>query len=126
MKLYRTKPVHSDKRGTIWDLHVGQTDAINYITFAEGAIRGNHVHENTAQGTHLLSGKLSVRVETSQGSYAFDMGPGDTILLAPGEAHAFKAIVPSRIITWESGPRAGEQYESDTKKLDHSMFGGSE
>jgi quercetin dioxygenase-like cupin family protein len=108
-----------DERGVIEDILPGPVDMVTRIFTREGAIRGNHVHEQTTQWTYVVSGGLHVvRVaEDWDKAVAHDYGPGDLILDHPGVAHAWRALEDTTVLVFTRGPRSGAAYESDTVRL---------
>lgn len=112
------KPNHTDERGAITDLLVTDDLAVTDITFTVGAIRGNHFHEETLQIDRVIEGKLLVKTDT----YEHEVSAGDTLTHYPGTPHAYKAILPSRIISICFGVRKGEDYSKDTYKLETPLL----
>lgn len=103
-----------DDRGIIEDLFGGKPiDAVTRITTAKGAVRGNHVHHETTQWTMVVKGRLLI----AGGCNRAEIGPGETATHWPGEAHAWKALEDTECLVFTRGPRAGENYESDTERL---------
>lgn len=109
-----------DERGIIEDILVTNTYSITRITFKKGAIRGNHYHNHTLQTDIVVSGKLlavhligknKIKNETA-------LVEGDTLTHEPTEAHAYKALKDSEMISICIGKRKGKDYEKDTFKLD--------
>jgi quercetin dioxygenase-like cupin family protein len=107
-----------DIRGAITDLVVGEITSVTHITFAEGAIRGNHYHKLTTQWKYILRGSLVMVTLGSEGKPKEVEGKaGDLFVSYPGEPHAMRAITSSEMIVITSGPRAGENYNDDTFNL---------
>lgn len=120
-----TEPQFVDARGKIVDLLVGERiDAITYITFAEGAVRGNHVHRETTQWTFVVKGRV-IYASQAEGAEAVQetLARGDFVVALPNEAHAFKALEDSDILVFTKGPRAGFDYEKDTIRLSPPLIG---
>jgi quercetin dioxygenase-like cupin family protein len=108
-----------DHRGVIQDLFDGQPVNVTYIRTMAGAIRGNHVHERTTQWTQILTGKLLM----AHGAYVCtEMGPGETMKHDPGDPHAWQAIEDTECLVFTRGPRAGENYEDDTIRLEEPLL----
>ena len=103
-----------DGRGVIQDL-LGPVDAVTRIFTKAGAVRGNHVHKLTDQWAYVVSGRLL----TALGPLApeFRM-PGDLFLEAAGLPHAWKALEDTTVLVFTKGPRSGEDYETDTERLE--------
>jgi oxalate decarboxylase/phosphoglucose isomerase-like protein (cupin superfamily) len=114
---------HCDPRGTIIDIFYKKS--INHgciITNTPGAVRGNHYHNKTIQYTYVISGKLtyySQPVDKSKPVEIFFAMPGDFIISDPLEIHAMKAGEEGcTFIAFAEGPRGGEDYETDTIRVD--------
>jgi hypothetical protein len=108
-------PAHSDDRGKITDLIVGDIDSVTMITFSKDSIRGNHVHSETTQWTYVVKGEIEAFSVDKLGlpvSCVFK--PGEMFVSLPSEPHAMRALIESEIIVFTRGPRSGQKYESDT------------
>jgi quercetin dioxygenase-like cupin family protein len=108
---------YEDARGVIQDWF-GPLDSVTHITTVKGAVRGNHVHLNTTQWTFVLSGRLLM----ANGLDECEVGPLETVTHRPGEPHAWRALEDTDCLVFTKGPRAGEQYESDTYRLDEPLL----
>lgn len=107
-----------DDRGTIEDLLVEPIDSVTRIFTKRGAVRGNHYHLQTTQWTYVLTGCLKV-----VGAYEKrTLGPGDLYKDEPGTPHAWKAVMDTDCLVFTRGPRSGDQYESDTYRLDEPLL----
>jgi quercetin dioxygenase-like cupin family protein len=106
-----------DERGVIQDW-LGKVDAVTRITTVAGAVRGNHYHEHTTQWTLLLKGSLIMASDKSK----VLMSPGQIIEHSPGMAHAWRAVTDSECLVFTKGPRSGEDYESDTIRLEEPLL----
>jgi quercetin dioxygenase-like cupin family protein len=110
-----------DARGVIQDL-LGPVDSVTWIATKKGAIRGNHVHHKTDQWTFVVSGRLlSVRGKGEPE----EVGEGTglrMILEAKGRPHAWKALEDTVCLVFTKGPRSGDQYESDTERLEDPLL----
>jgi quercetin dioxygenase-like cupin family protein len=51
-----------------------------------------------------------------------ELGPGEVIKHGPGDTHAWKALEDSDCLVFTRGPRSGEDYESDTYRLDEPLL----
>lgn len=120
MKLSKAYLGDQDERGSIFDIVLDDAiGAVGHVSFTQGAIRGNHIHERTTQWNYVVSGSLSVVVRDANGVLdEFQIQPGDLLKVDPGEAHAFQALSPTHIVVFTMGPRAGKEYESDTYRLE--------
>ena len=113
----------TDERGTITDIFYARN--MNHgciITNAPGAVRGNHYHKLTTQYTLVLSGTLtyySRAVDSYDPAQTFVAGHGDMIISEPGEIHAMRTGEHGcTFLAFAEGPRGGEDYESDTYRVD--------
>jgi len=114
---------HTDERGTITDMFYARD--MNHgciITNQPGAVRGNHYHKLTTQYTLILSGTLtyySKHIDSDEPVQTFVAGHGDMIISEPGEIHAMRTGEHgSTFLAFAEGPRGGEDYESDTYRVD--------
>ena len=105
---------HADARGTILDLVVEQIDAITEITFAEGAIRGNHFHKETTQWTYVVYGEIEAFTILNGLVLSGTFKSGELFVSKPQEPHEMKAKTSSKILVFTKGPRSGESYHTDT------------
>jgi dTDP-4-dehydrorhamnose 3,5-epimerase-like enzyme len=119
---------HTDERGTITDLFYART--INHgciITNEPMAVRGNHYHKLTTQYTLVLNGTLnyySKTVDSDEPVQKFVAGHGDMMISEPGEIHAMRAGEHGcTFIAFAEGPRGGEDYESDTYRVESIIAG---
>jgi hypothetical protein len=114
--------VHSDDRGTIADIFYRAT--INhgcYITSTADAVRGNHYHKLTTQYTFITRGVCEYWTQPSDLSIPATMTllvPGMLAVSEPYEIHAMRMGKDGcDMIAFASGPRGGEDYESDTTRV---------
>ena len=107
-----------DERGVIQDLFGGDPVNVTYIKTLAGAVRGNHVHRETTQWTLLVRGSLLM---ASNGRESL-MDEGEMLKHSPGDPHAWRAVEDSECIVFTRGPRAGENYEEDTYRLDTPLL----
>lgn len=110
---------YEDERGVIQDLLNEPIDAVTEIFTREGAVRGNHVHDETVQWAYVVSGRLWVanRKPGSESVVSRAHGPGDMICDQPGVAHAWKAFEDTVVLVFTRGPRSGTGYEDDVRRL---------
>jgi quercetin dioxygenase-like cupin family protein len=120
MAKLKVETAHADARGEIVDLLEGETiNAVTLVTFRAGAIRGNHYHKQTTQWNYLIAGSLRFLSQVPDGPIIETMiYPGDLVVSAPHERHAFVALEDSQLMVFTQGPRAGEAYETDTFRLE--------
>lgn len=119
---------HTDERGTITDMFYNK--AMNHgciITNEPGAIRGNHYHKLTTQYTLVLNGTLnyySKPVDSDEPVQMFVAGHGDMMISEPGEIHAMMTGAHGcTFLAFAEGPRGGEDYESDTYRVESIVSG---
>lgn len=103
-----------DERGVIQDLLDGPIDSVTRIFTRQGAIRGNHIHEHTTQWVYVVSGELLVAEGTEHRLH----GDGDFFEERKGLPHAWKAMSDCTVLVITRGPRSGQNYEMDTRRLD--------
>lgn len=109
-----------DHRGVIQDL-LGAVDAVTEIRTHKGAIRGNHVHDRTTQWTYIASGRMRIVTRDLEGTVRDRIyEPGEMAIEGPGVAHAWEAVEDCVCVVFARGPRAGQDYESDTRHLEGS------
>ncbi len=97
---------------------LGPVDAVTYIFTKCGAVRGNHTHYQTTQWTWVLSGKLLIVTENELGKQTHTYLPGQMAKEDPGVSHAWRALLDTECLVFTRGPRSGENYESDTHRLE--------
>jgi oxalate decarboxylase/phosphoglucose isomerase-like protein (cupin superfamily) len=118
----------TDDRGTITDIFykAGMNHAC-LITNTAGAVRGNHYHKHTTQYTYVLTGSMvyySKPVDSDGTPTEFLARKGDFIISPPNEIHAMKTTVDGcTFIAFAEGPRGGEDYETDTYRVDSIIPG---
>jgi quercetin dioxygenase-like cupin family protein len=119
---------HTDDRGSITDMFYSRN--INHgciITNAPKAVRGNHYHKLTTQYTLVLNGTLtyySKKLDSDEPVQSFVAGHGDMIISEPGEIHAMRSGEHGcTFLAFAEGPRGGEDYESDTYRVNSIVLG---
>jgi quercetin dioxygenase-like cupin family protein len=120
MQVQKIKPSFSDERGDIVDiLKQSVVEYATIITSKKGAVRANHYHKETFQYLYLMSGRMRVvaQMPDEQRSEVV-LETGDLIVNVPLERHAFEALEDSTMLVLTRGPRGGDNYESDTFRLD--------
>lgn len=120
MNIKRLKPAFSDSRGDI-------TDIVSSIPFehatiiysSNGVIRGNHYHKETIQYLYMIKGRMKcVSRMTGEEPIETIAETGDLIVSLPNESHAFKMLDHTTWLVLTRGPRGGQNYESDTYRLE--------
>lgn len=107
------KPNFTDERGTITDLFVNDEYSITHITFTDGAVRGNHYHENTTQIDFILKGRLLCNRDGLESQVT----QGHVITMSPKVKHAYRAYEDSEMLSICFGVRKGTDYEKDVIRL---------
>ena len=110
-----------DHRGVIQDL-LGPVDAVTEINTRAGAIRGNHIHQQTTQYTYVCQGELTAAWIEDDGVHEKTYGPGSLITERAGIPHAWRAETDCTVLVLTRGPRSGEAYESDTTRLERPIL----
>lgn len=109
---------HEDDRGVIQDL-LGKVDGVTEIFTRAGAVRGNHVHKETVQWTYVVSGRLFAAAQETPGvASGRVLEAGDLLEEPAGVPHAWKALEDTTVLVFTQGPRSGEAYETDTRRLE--------
>jgi quercetin dioxygenase-like cupin family protein len=110
---------YEDERGVIQDL-LGAVDSVTSIFTKKGEVRGNHYHRETDQWTYVVRGRLLVARGNQREEIRHD---GLRMLLEPkGMPHAWKALEDTLCLVFTKGPRSGENYESDTYRLEEPLL----
>lgn len=114
---------HRDDRGEITDLLVGErVDAVTLITSRAGVVRGNHYHKETVQWVYLLHGRIRVAARReAAAAEELEIHPGQLVRHDAMEAHSILALEDSTFLVFTKGPRQGEEYESDTFRIDEPL-----
>lgn len=111
-----------DERGTITDLLMGPIDSVTQIFTRAGAVRGNHIHENTTQWTYIVSGMLTLASQQGGRIRTTTALPGDLVCEPSAIPHAWRAEEDTIVLVFTRGPRSGENYEQDTVRLDKPIL----
>ena len=111
----------TDGRGTILPLTHGDAN-VQMIWSKAGALRANHYHKLTTQYTYILTGTIdyySKPVDSEEPANVITAGPGEFIISEPNEIHAWRTGPEGcTLIAFAQGPRGGEDYESDTIRVE--------
>ena len=124
MKIIKTEVSYKDKRGEIRDIltHI-PVEAITYITFAKEAVRGNHYHKKSIQYLYILSGSLMAYGQKEKGKIESKrVKVSNLVFHEANERHAFRALEPAEVLSFNFGPRRGFDYEKDTYRLDKKLI----
>lgn len=112
---------HEDERGVIQDI-LGPIDGVTEIFTKAGAVRGNHVHKETAQWAYVVSGRLLVVTQKDGYRRRHEYGPREMSEEPPGVPHAWKALEDTVTLVFTRGPRTGEGYEDDVVRLERPIL----
>jgi len=120
MKIIATEINHQDDRGSIMDLIEGANiNAVTFISFTRGAIRGNHYHKQTTQWNYVLRGKIKLVAQVgNETTEEAILEAGGFAVTEPMEKHALVGLEDSEMLVFTQGPRGGKEYESDTFRLE--------
>lgn len=115
--------VHSDLRGVIADVFYNAN--INHVAIINsnpGAIRGNHYHKESVQHMLITSGQLEYwykPLDSQEPVKMYLTKVGDLITTPAYEIHALKITENgNQFVVFSEGKRGGEDYESDTFRVD--------
>src|SRR5712664_596272 len=111
-----------DERGVIQDILAGPVDQVTEIFTRKGSVRGNHIHLETTQWTYIAYGSLRVAWVEDDGVHQKVYGPGSLITEAAGIPHAWQAEQDTMVLVFTRGPRSGEAYETDTRRLERPIL----
>jgi hypothetical protein len=110
-----------DERGRITDVFFrANINHVALITSIPHAIRGNHYHAQSIQHMYIISGSLEYWYQNdSMAKSSFtECLPGDVITSDKGEIHALKiGATGCAFMAFTEGVRGGEDYESDTFRV---------
>ena len=113
-----------DSRGKITDIiSKEKIDFVTIITNKKGSVRGNHYHKKTIQYLYVLEGSILVAAQFEGKKLEKKiLKEGDLLLNEPNEWNAIKSLEDNKLLVLTRGPRGGEDYESDTFKLDKPIL----
>ena len=114
-----------DKRGHIRDLFLEtEIKAVTEILSEKESVRANHYHNDTEQYNYVAYGSLTLAVRKNYDSEIIyhHFNEGSAFLIEKKEHHAIKFLEKTLLIVFTIGPRAGKEYESDTYRLEKSLF----
>ena len=120
MNIQKISPSFSDARGEIIDiLKSSIVEHATLITSKRGSVRANHYHKETFQYVYILEGRMRV-VSQMPGESTKEcvLVKGDLIVNEPLERHAFEALDDCTMLVLTRGPRGGDNYETDTFRLE--------
>ena len=100
MKIITSEVNHRDERGAIMDLiESANINAVTFISFKKGAVRGNHYHKQTTQWNYVLKGKIKLVAQVGDGSVEETiLGEGGFAVTEPMEKHALIGVEDSEML----------------------------
>tara|TARA_B100001996_G_C18388026_1_gene488021 strand:+ start:108 stop:512 length:405 start_codon:yes stop_codon:yes gene_type:complete len=112
-----------DKRGVIADIFYKKPlEHVALIKSEPNVIRGNHYHKETTQHMLITQGSLEYwykELNSKDSAKMILCKRGDLITTPPKEIHALKiGNEGNEFIVFSSGLRGGQDYESDTFRVD--------
>jgi quercetin dioxygenase-like cupin family protein len=124
IKVAKLEAVHTDDRGSIFDVLNKPVSHIGMITFKEGVVRARHYHHESTQYDYIVSGKLKLVVCLPDGSLKeeYILESGMTTEVPPGIVHAYKALEDSVMLDITTLSREDQGYEDDTARVDLNLF----
>jgi len=122
MILKKILPATSDERGSISDIfYQAEMQHASIIESTKaGVVRGNHYHKLTTQHVFVVKGKIRYwwqPVDRSQPPQSVIVEVNDLVTSPANEIHALEMLEPNTFIVFSSGPRGGQDYESDTFRV---------
>ncbi|MAI59689.1 MAG: hypothetical protein CMM92_01555 [Rickettsiales bacterium] len=124
MIIKKIKDNFEDHRGAIRDIIAKERiDFVTIISNKKGAVRGNHYHKETVQYLYVLEGSILVASQfEGQELKKQILSEGDLLQNEALEHHAIESLEDSKLLILTRGPRGGDDYESDTFKLDKPLL----
>jgi quercetin dioxygenase-like cupin family protein len=112
-------PVHTDDRGSIFDLVEDKVGHVGMVTFTTGSVRGNHYHKVSVQYSYVLSGELELTTSQIDGSDSKTekLVPGTLSRIPPLVIHTYKALTDAEMLDIVTLSRTDDGYESDTVRM---------
>lgn len=130
MKVTSISPATSDQRGNISDIlyksdieHVSMVNTVG----GETIIRGNHYHKETTQYMFLTKGELFYvfkNVDDNDEPEVKRIKQYDLVETPPNEIHALLILEETQFMVFTKGKRGGQDYESDTFRVDPILTEG--
>ena len=124
MIIKKNKDNFEDHRGAIRDIIAKERiDFVTIISNKKGAVRGNHYHKETVQYLYVLEGSVLVASQfEGQELKKQILSEGDLLQNEALEHHAIESLEDSKLLILTRGLRGGDDYESDTFKLDKPLL----
>jgi quercetin dioxygenase-like cupin family protein len=113
------QPVHTDERGSIFDLIEDTVGHVGFITFKAGAVRANHYHKVSTQYSYVLKGEIELTTANVDGSNRkVERLTKGMLTKIPAEVvHAYKALTDAEILDMTTLSRSDDGYEADTVRM---------
>jgi dTDP-4-dehydrorhamnose 3,5-epimerase-like enzyme len=123
MKLTKIEPATSDERGNISDILYKvdiQHSAIINTVGGKNVVRGNHYHKETTQWIFITKGYLMYwYIEAGSEEVKFiRVNENELVESPPYEKHALHILEDNQFIVYSQGKRGGQDYESDTFRVE--------
>ena len=124
MKIREVKEAFADERGSISDIfYKTKIDHVAIIKTKDSGriIRGNHYHKHTTQHIFMTKGWLRYwykNLGDNEPSKYVDVKEGFIVSTPPLEIHALECFLKNDFIVFSTGLRGGEDYESDTFRVE--------
>ena len=124
MQIKKIETAFSDERGTIADIfYKANIEHIAIIKTKDNGriIRGNHFHKLTTQHIFMTKGSLKYWYRDQDKNLPvknINVEEGFMVTTPPYEIHALECLSASEFIVFSTGLRGGEDYESDTFRVD--------
>tara|TARA_B100000965_G_scaffold229623_1_gene192282 strand:+ start:835 stop:1221 length:387 start_codon:yes stop_codon:yes gene_type:complete len=124
MIIKKIETAFSDERGSISDIFY--KSIIEHVAIIKTKdkgriIRGNHYHKLTTQHIFMTKGFLKYwykEKEPNSSVKYVDLNEGYLVTTPPLEIHALECLGESEFIVFSTGLRGGQDYESDTYRVD--------
>ena len=116
----RIAPAFTDARGDIFDIVEEPVSHVGLVTFAKGAVRGNHYHKQSTQYSYILRGKIKFITGDIDGGNRVEiiLEPGDMSTIPPGVVHTYVALTDDAAMLDMTTLARGEKgYEEDTVRV---------
>ncbi|MBI2847921.1 MAG: hypothetical protein HYX83_01970 [Chloroflexi bacterium] len=120
MEVRKIKPAFEDERGAIIDILRDEwIDNVSMLKSRKGAVRGNHYHKDTRQAVYVLFGQVRLVAQMpGKEPESVILTEGDLGITFEMESHAFEILEDADMVVLTRGPRGGENYETDTYRLE--------
>ncbi len=127
MKKTKIKIATRDDRGSISDIFYNHPiDHIAIINSKKGSFRGDHYHKFTTQHIFMTKGSLRYYYrlvnEKNDKVRSVVVRVGEMVTTGPNEVHALETLEDNQFIAFSEGKRGGNDYESDTYRVNPSIM----